>query len=93
MDADSFIVDRYLAEIGGLIAAIEAQLDAVGDDREARLQREAFRERRDRARAMAERLQRAAAREHALLAGDAQRLREALRLSRAFFSRREPTAA
>ena len=88
MDAATFQPQRFQAEIGSLIDEVEACLNAAGDDREARLQREAFRERCERARSLARRLADAADSEQRLLDGDAHRLREALALSRDFFRRR-----
>ena len=93
MDADLFNPQRYRAEIDGLIAAVEPCLERAGEDREARLQREAFRERCARARDLARQLECAAERERVLLSGHAGRLRDALELSRDFFSRRATSPA
>lgn len=88
MDADPLARSGFAAEIHALIREVENCLGAAGDDREARLQREVFYERRERATGLAHRL---GSREPASLDGDAQRLREALRLSREFFHRRART--
>ena len=89
MDADPFKPDHYQTQLRSLIESVEACLeDSPGEDRESRLQRAAFDERCERARAIARRLLAAGGSEQALLEGDALRCLEALRLSRAFFHQR-----
>ena len=87
MDA-AFSPDRALEEIRDLIAAADACMAGAGDDREADLQREVYRERRRRARDLARRLDGSCGVERLLLDGDLHRAREALALSCAFFRRR-----
>ena len=87
-DADSRPGLDFDDSIGKLIADVEACLPAAGEDREAQLQREVFRERCTRALALAKRMARAAGQERALLDGDIHRARSALMLSRDFFRRR-----
>ncbi|HHQ13898.1 MAG TPA: hypothetical protein ENK16_02620 [Chromatiales bacterium] len=87
-DADSRPETGFDDSINLLIADVEACLPAAGDDREAQLQREVFRERCNQALALAKRLGRAAEQERMLLDGDAYRARHALMLSRDFFWRR-----
>lgn len=94
MDADLFRPDRYQHQVRSLIESVENCLQhACVDDRESRLQRDAFAERCERARAIAHRLLHSGDREQALLEGDAMRCLEALRLSRAFFRERVPEPA
>ena len=89
MDADLFEPDHYQRQVRSLIDSVEACLThAADEDRESRLQRAAFAERCERARAIAHRLLTAAGSEQALLEGDALRCLDALRLSRAFFQER-----
>ena len=90
MDADPHYSTGYAAEIRSLIRETEGCLKAAGDDREARLQREAFRERCERALALARQLAQASPDEVARLDGDAWRARESLALSRQFFRGRVP---
>jgi hypothetical protein len=79
---------QYAAEISRLIAEIEARIppDSPPHDREFRLQRDAFRERASLARNLAERLAAASDRQPLTMDGDAHRLKQALELSRAYFS-------
>ncbi|RMF98070.1 MAG: hypothetical protein D6727_03800 [Gammaproteobacteria bacterium] len=86
-DADLSPADA-LAEIRRLIAATEPCLPLAGGDREASLQREAFRERRRQARELGRRLAGCCGAEMLLLDGDIERLRRALSMSRAFFASR-----
>jgi hypothetical protein len=88
MDATPPLSQRFATEVQALIAATETCLPRAGDDREAALQREAFRERRERAMALARRLNAAAPEEASRLDGDAWRAREALAMSLDFFRRR-----
>ncbi len=87
-DADSRPGMDFDDSIDLLIADVEACLPAAGDDREAQLQREVFRERCSHALALAKRIARAAEQERILLDGDAHRAHYALMLSRDFFRRR-----
>ena len=75
----------YGSAVARLAAEVEHCLGDAGSDREASLQRDAFAERLDRARALAERMGRATADERRLLDGDAWRVWQALELSRDFF--------
>lgn len=88
MDAVAPLTRRFATEIRALIHATEACLHSAGQDRETELQREAFRERCERAQALARRLATATPEEAGLLDGDAWRLRESLVLSLDFFRRR-----
>ncbi len=88
MDADPPLTRRFATEIRALISATETCLPGAGEDREARLQREAFRERCERALALARRLAAATPEEAGRLDGDAWRARESLALSLDFFRRR-----
>jgi hypothetical protein len=88
MDADPPPPRHFAEEIAALISATESCLPGAGDDREARLQRQAFRERCERAVALAGRLSAASPEEAGRLEGDAWRARESLALSLAFFRRR-----
>jgi hypothetical protein len=88
MDATAPLSERFATEIQALILATETCLSRAGDDREAALQREAFRERCDRAVALAQQLAGASPEEASRLDGDAWRARESLALSLDFFRRR-----
>lgn len=88
MDATPPLTWPFLEEIRELIRATETRLPGSGEDREARLQREAFAERSDRALTLASRLAEASPAEADLLDGDACRARDALALSLDFFRRR-----
>ncbi len=88
MDADLPTPAHFHTAVGGLIADIEACGQAVGDDREAQLQWEAFHERCHRARALAAKLKDARDEERQLLSGDAYRLWRALQCSQEFFQAR-----
>ena len=89
MDAAPTSPNRFSDEILSLIRDTQACLATAGDDREARLQTEAFHERCERALALARRLANASATEAGRLDGDAWRARESLALSREFFRRRQ----
>ncbi|MDJ0928040.1 MAG: hypothetical protein QNJ73_10370 [Gammaproteobacteria bacterium] len=84
----AFSPDRALEDIRALIADVEACLPAAGDDREASLQRQVFRERREQARALVGRLDGSCGVERMLLDGDLHRAWQALAMSRAFFRKR-----
>ena len=88
MDAVPSTRPRLATEIRALIRATETCLAGAGQDREARLQREAFRERCERAAALARRLDDATPEEAQLLDGAACRARDSLALSLDFFRRR-----
>ena len=88
MDAAPPLTQHFATEIRSLIRATETCLPGAGEDREARLQREAFAERCERALALARRLADATPEEANLLDGDACRLRDSLALSLDFFRRR-----
>lgn len=88
MDAAPSLTRRFATEIRALIRATETCLPGAGEDREAQLQREAFRERCERAMALASRLSAATPEEAGRLDGDAWRARESLVLSLDFFRRR-----
>lgn len=88
MDAAAPLTRRFATEIRALIRATETCLPGAGEDRETELQREAFRERCERALALAQRLAGASPEEAGLLDGDAWRARESLALSLEFFRRR-----
>lgn len=88
MDAAPSLTRRIANEIRALIRATETCLPGAGNDREAQLQREAFRERSERAQALAKRLAKASPEEAGLLDGDACRARDSLALSLDFFRRR-----
>jgi len=89
MDAAPTLSTRFSDEIRSLIRDTEACLANAGDDREARLQREAFQERCERALALARRLSNASPAEADQLDGDVWRARESLALSREFFRQRQ----
>ena len=88
MDAAPPLTRRFARELRALIRATERCLSKAGEDREAELQREAFRERCDRARALAKRLSKASPEEAGLLDGDASRALDSLALSLDFFRTR-----
>jgi len=88
MDAAPSLTRRFATEIRALIRATETCLPGAGEDREAQLQREAFRERCERAMALASRLSTATPEEAGRLDGDAWRARESLAMSLDFFRRR-----
>ena len=85
---DAAPTKQFRDEIHRLIRDTEACLGEAGNDREARLQREAFRERCEQALALARRLATAGPVEAGQLDGDAWRARESLSLSREFFRSR-----
>ena len=92
MDAAPPLTRRFAAEVRALISATETCLPAAGEDREARLQRQAFQERCERALALARKLAAASPEEAGLLDGDACRARDSLALSLDFFRRRTAEA-
>jgi len=89
MDAAPTLSNRFSDEIRSLIRDTEACLANAGDDREARLQTEAFHERCERALSLARRLANASPTEASQLDGDAWRARESLAMSREFFRQRQ----
>jgi hypothetical protein len=88
MDAVPSTRQHFATEIRALIRATETCLAGAGEDREAQLQREAFRERCVRAVALARRLDDATPEEAQLLDGAVCRARDSLALSLEFFRRR-----
>lgn len=92
MDAVPTLPETFGDEIRALIRDTEACLARAGNDREAELQRAAFRERCERALAVVGRLARATPAEADLLDGDVWLARESLTRSREFFLARSQAA-
>ena len=87
MSRSASFIEQIRAEIGRLIAEIEAHMRPGEStaDRELFFQREAFQERRTQAERLSERIASYRKNQQSLLEGDAYRIKESLELSLNYF--------
>ncbi len=92
MAAKNHPVAQFSTEIAALIAAVEDAMQPVPShrDREFNFQRDAFRERCQQAKMLADRLGATSHSEWSLRSGDAHRIRKSLQLSLDYFRRHPP---